>query len=63
MTIECHNVGCKKHSNNDPTDPHAEGPFCYEEVCQFEPLVPAGYTADELDADNPYTQHVRLEAE
>lgn len=55
MTIECYNKGCAKHSCNsgDPTD---EGPFCYEPECRWEPLVPAGYTAEELERDNPYNQ-------
>ena len=35
MTIECYNVSCKKHDNHQG----GEGPFCYEEECQFEPLV------------------------
>ena len=47
MTIECYNDKCKKHSCNSG-DPRDEGPFCYEAKCQFEPLVPSGYTADEL---------------
>lgn len=53
MTIECYNTNCKHHSavSGDPTD---EGPFCYMEKCQFEPIVPAGYTAEELDRDNPF---------
>lgn len=55
MTIECHNDKCAKHSCNSG-DPRDEGPFCYEPECKWEPLVPAGYTAEELDRDNPYNQ-------
>lgn len=55
MTIECYNDKCKKHSCNSG-DPRDEGPFCYEAKCQFEPLVPSGYTAEELERDNPYNQ-------
>lgn len=55
MTIECNNQTCKHHCTNSG-DPYDEGPFCYEEECRYEPLVPAGYTADELERDNPYNQ-------
>jgi len=54
MTIECYNIKCKKHSNNEM--PPDEGPYCYEHECCFEPLVPAGYPAEELERDNPYNQ-------
>jgi hypothetical protein len=54
MTIECYNVKCAKHSCNSG-DPHDEGPLCYEAECRFEPLVPAGYTAEELDTMYPTT--------
>lgn len=55
MTIECNNTKCKHHCLNSG-DPSDEGPFCYESECHFESLVPAGYTADELDQDNPFNQ-------
>ena len=53
--IECYRKECKHHCTNSG-DPHDEGPFCYEIDCRYEPLVPAGYTAEELDRDNPYNQ-------
>ena len=55
MTIECYNVSCKKHDNHQG----GEGPFCYEEECQFEPYIPAGHTEEELEKDNPYNQWIR----
>ena len=55
MTIECSNQTCKHHCTNSG-ESNDEGPFCYEEKCHFEPLVPAGYTAEELDRDNPFNQ-------
>lgn len=55
MTIECYNTKCKKHSCNSG-NPFDEGPFCYEAECIFEPLVPAGYTEEELERDSPYNQ-------
>ncbi len=53
MTIECYNVKCKNHYCNSG-DPRDEGPFCDMPECQFEPLVPAPYTEEELEKDNPY---------
>ena len=57
MTIECYNVKCKKHCTN--STPPDEGPFCYEDECQWEPLTPLGYTEADLEASNPYTQWER----
>lgn len=53
--IECNNQTCKHHCTNSG-DPRDEGPFCYRDECCYEPLVPVGYTADELERDNPYNQ-------
>ena len=50
MTIECYNTRCKHHGIHDGD----EGPFCYKEECQWEPLCPAPYTEEELEKDNPY---------
>ena len=52
MTIECYSTTCRKHARHEG----CEEPFCFEEECQWEPLVPAGYTEDELERDNPYNQ-------
>ena len=53
--IECYRKECKHHCTNSG-ESNDEGPFCYEIDCHFEPLVPAGYTAEELDRDNPFNQ-------
>lgn len=55
MTIECHKTNCKHHCTNSG-DPRDDGPFCYEKECHYTPLIPSGYTADELDRDNPFNQ-------
>lgn len=51
--IECYRKECKHHCTNSG-DPHNDGPFCYEIACRYEPLVPDGYTAEELDHGNPF---------
>jgi hypothetical protein len=63
MTIECYDVSCANHSCHSGVV-EDNGPFCYRATCEYVPLhkVPAGYTAEELDRDNPYTQHVTLES-
>lgn len=63
MTIECFNVFCRKHSNNNLDGDESEGPVCHEPECKFEPMVPGGYTSDELDADNPYLGGLVVEEE
>ena len=62
MTIECYVERCAKHSCNSG-DSRDEGPLCYETECRFEPLVPAGYTAEELERDSPYNRWMNYREE
>ena len=69
MTIECYYGACPHHGTNET--PPDEGPFCYqlkclateEQVVSYQkardasvPKPPSGYTAEELELDNPYNQ-------
>lgn len=68
MSIECYYDSCPYHGTQEiPPD---EGPFCPEAECRATPdelslygtlrkLERMGYTREDLDASNPYTQHER----
>ena len=50
--IECHSPTCRKHARHQG----CEEPLCFEEECKWEPLVPLGYSEDDLEMSNPYNQ-------